>query len=463
MSRMKGHLYFIGITGHAMRGLALAVRELGYEVSGLDPSGAPPGSDWLDEHHIPWKREYADGDLEGVTAVVITGAHVSPDAAPIIAARAHNLPVKSYAQLVGELTLQERVVAVAGTHGKTTTTSLITWLLEHAGRRPDFLVGIRPFNFDSSVRLAGSDIAVIEADEYRASQLEDKSKVQYYHPNVLVLTSLEHDHPDFFPDLASVKRRFAEVIDELPSDGRLVAWDGSDDVMDVAARASCPIVTYGLEGGDYTARDVAYLPAGLEFDVLHDSQVLGRVAIPLYGQHNVLNALAAVVVALGEGLSIDEIIDGAATFKGAYRRFNVISRPGARITVIDDYAHHPTEAATNIEAAKLHFPDHRVIVVYRPHTYSRTAALLAEYRTAFDRADQVYITDIEGAREAGAEHTVSGQDIVSGITAPAAYVDNRDELIGRLVEQARPGDVVLCFSVSGYDGLAQSLAERLGN
>ncbi len=460
---MKGHLYFIGIVGHAMRGLAVATQDMGYEVTGLDEAAElDAGTQWLEARGIKWYRKADPSQLDGVDRVVISGGTAADD--PTIAeAKRRGLPVTSFAELVGELTADERVIAVAGTHGKTTTTSLITWLLESAGRHPDFLVGIRPFNFDSSVRLASSQVAVIEGDEYKASSFENRSKVQYYHPDVLVLTSAEHDHPDVFPDKASVIARFEAVVSAIPEAGRLVAWAESDDVVKIAESATCQITTYGLADGDYTARDIAYLPGGIEFDIENGSGILGRIAVPLYGKHNVLNALAAVAVAIGEGLTVEEIIHGAASFRGAYRRFNVLTEPAADVAVIDDYAHHPTEVATTVGAAKLHFDGRRIIAVFRPHTYSRTAALLDEYHHSFGSADLVYVTDIEGAREAGTQHTVSGADIVKGLSTSAIYIEGRQELSDRIKRDSRPGDVVLCMTVSGYDQLAEELATKLNS
>jgi UDP-N-acetylmuramate--L-alanine ligase len=457
----KGHLYFIGITGHTMRGLALAARNLGYRITGLDEPAEPPGSTWVDEQKFTWWRTFETKQLNEVTAVIVTGAHVSDDYPAIVEARLRGIAIKSYAQLWGELTAGERVIDVAGTHGKTTTTALITWLLESAGRHPDFLIGIQPFNFDTSVRLNGSDIAVAEGDEYRASQLETKSKVQYHHQDVLVLTSVEHDHPDFFPTMADYTKRFAEIVAGLPESGRLVAWAEADTVTAAAKSALCSITTYGLELGDYTARDITYTPTGIEFDVENHGGILGRVATQLYGKHNVLNTLAAVATALFEGLTFDQIIAGAAKFKGTYRRFNLITPPDAPITIIDDYGHHPTEVATNLEAAKLHFPGRRIVAIVRPHTYSRTKALLKEWQQAFSDADLVYITAIEGAREAHLAATVSGNDIVQALKMPALYTPDRVDLIRRLKVDARPGDVILCFTVSGYDQLAQELVGTL--
>jgi len=457
---MKGHLYFVGIVGHAMRGLALAARELGYDVTGLDPGAEEgAGTQWLAEHKLCWSREFAPSQLEGVTAVIVTGIPV-PEAVTG-EARRRRIPIKSYAELVGELTQNKHVVAVAGTHGKTTTTALIAWLLEAAGRQPDYLIGIRPFNFDSSVRLAGSDVFVAEGDEYRASTHEDISKIQYYHPDTLVLTSVEHDHPDLFPTAKDYERRFEEIVAGVPKNGRLVAWGASMSVTQVAKSARCQISTYGLEIGDYTARDVTYLPGGIEFDIENRGGLLGRLAVTLYGKHNVLNALAATTTALSEGLTVDQIIAGAATFKGTYRRFNLLTPADAPITVVDDYGHHPTEIATNLEAAKLHFPGRRIVCVFRPHTYTRTQTLLKEWQKSFGDANLVYITDIEGAREQGTEHTVSGNDIVQALKVPALYAPDRSELVRRLQRDARPGDVVLCFTVSGYHNLAEELAQTL--
>ncbi len=460
---MSGHLYFVGIAGHAMRGLALAARDNGYQVTGLDPGAIPPGSTWLDEHKFVWWTHFDPVQLDGVTAVIITGAHVTPDSPVITEARRRGLPVQSYAEFFGHLTEHAQVIAVAGTHGKTTTTALIAWLLESAGRSPDYLVGIQPFNFPSSVRLTGAGTVVVEGDEYKASALDPKSKVQYYHPGTLVLTSVEHDHPDAFPTFELVKARFREIVAAVPKSGHLIACSESKTVLEIAATASCPVTTYGLTDGDLGARNIAYLPQGLEFEVHKNGGVLGHVAIALYGKHNVLNTLAAVAAGLQQGLAFDQILEGAAGFRGAYRRFNLVSDPEAAIAVIDDYAHHPTEVAVNIEAAKLHFPGRRIVVIFRPHTYSRTKTLLHEYRSVLTAAEVCYVTDIEGAREAGAEHTVSGDDLLNGRKSDAFYEPDRAELVKHVIANTKPGDVILALSVSGYDNLAAELAAKLQN
>lgn len=445
-----------------MRGLALAARDNGYTVSGLDESAVPPGSTWLDEHNIIWWPRFDAVHLDGVTKVIITGAHITPASPVILEAAKRDIPVQSFAEFFGEVTEGKQVVAVAGTHGKTTTSALITWLLESAGRQPDFLIGIRPFNFDTSVRLGQGGVAVVEADEYHASSLHPKSKAQYYHPDILVLTSVEHDHPDVFPDLASVQARFREIVGALPKSGTLIACLDGANVAPIASAAPCLVVTYGDNQGNVQARNIAYVAEGIELDVEVNGQMMGHLAVSLYGKHNVLNVLGAVAAAMAAGLTFDEIIAGAASFKGAYRRFNVRTAPTDTVVVVDDYAHHPTEVATNIQAAQLHYPGSRVIAVLRPHTYSRTKALMSEYHAALAAADVVYVTDVEGAREAESEKTVSGQDVVAGVTnIPAYFVPDRDQLITDLAADAKPGDVVLCFTVSGYNDLAGELARTL--
>ncbi len=461
MRTALGHLYLIGITGHTMRGLALAARELGYTVTGLDEPAEPPGSTWVDEHGFTWWREFEPKQLDGVTAVIVTGAFATDDYPAIIEARKHRIEIKSYAQLWGELTAHERVIDVSGTHGKTTTSALLTWLLESAGRRPDFLIGVQPYNFDTSVRLAGSKIAIAEGDEYRASQLETKSKVQYHHPDVLVLTAIDHDHPDFFPDLQSVQQRFGQIVRAVPENGRLIVCADSINVMGAANAARCPVTTYGLHTADiipdYTAAAAAFQPGGLEFNVMHHGHDLGRLTIELYGRHNVANTLAAVAAASSEGLSFEQIAAGATSFKGTYRRFTIATPREAPITIIDDYAHHPTEVAATLEAARLHFAGRRIVAVFRPHTYSRTAALLDQYHQAFSAAGLVFITSIEGAREAGAKQEVSGQDIVSGLPVLAHYEPDRDKLVSELTTNVEAGDVIVCMTVSGYNNLVGEL------
>ncbi|HUC86968.1 MAG TPA: Mur ligase family protein [Candidatus Saccharimonadales bacterium] len=453
-----GKLHFLGIAGSTMAGIAQAVAGLGYEVSGTDVGAYPPASDWLDAQGIQWWREESADHLEGVDTVIISGG-TAPDDLELVAARVRNIPIKSYAEFIGELVADKRQIVVAGTHGKTTTTSLIAWLLEAAGRHPDFLIGIQPHNFDASVRLSDSPVMVLEGDEYKASAIDERSKLSYYRPSVLVATSLELDHPDLFKSVGEIGQRLAAVAAGMSADSQLLYAADAAELSALAAAAAGGHESYG-EDGDWQATGLRFEPTGIAFEVQHQGKHLGHFAAPLYGRHNIYNVLAAIAVAHGEGLAAAEIQDGLARFSGAARRFQVVSAPDATVTVIDDYAHHPTEIATTIEAARLHF-NRRVIAVVRPHTYSRVKELLPQYQSAVRVADLAFVTDIEGAREKAATPAISGQDIIDGGGDQVVYEPDRQRLVQRLTETVRPGDIVLCMTVSGYDCLAAQLAAQL--
>ena len=456
-------LHFIGIAGHTMAGLALAAQENGYEVTGLDETAYPTAvnysAQFLDKNQIKWWREADVKHVEGAAGIVVSGG-TKPDHVELEAARAANIPIKSFAQLWGELTEDHYRIVITGTHGKTTTTSLVAWVLEVAGKSPDFLIGITPKNFAASVRLAGSQVAVTEGDEYQSSQLDDTSKFDFYHPDAAVITSVELDHPDVFADLAAVVERFRGLVTKLPRDGRLYYWQEEATVRELAELAACPTTGYGLSLGDWRAEKINFDPAGLRFEVMHQGASLGEAVVPLFGTHNILNALAALAVTYDYGVSWPTITKALTGFKGAARRFERLTSTSDQVQVIDDYAHHPTAAATTIAAVKLHFPG-RLIAVYQPHTYSRTLALLAEYRQAFAEADETYLLPIEGARERHLEATVSSDDIAAGAAGHVQSITGRDALIEALKCSVRPGDTVLCMSVGGCDNLAQELALKL--
>ncbi len=457
------HLHFIGIAGHAMRGIALAAVDLGYKVTGSDEAGGPPGTDWLDAKSITWWREPDTKRMEGVDAVIISGG-TKPDFVEIAWAQERQVPVLSFAELVGAMAAEKRRIVVAGTHGKTTTSSLITWLLESAGRHPDFLIGIQPRNFDSSSRLTtDSDVIVFEGDEYTASQIDPQPKFNYYKPDNLVVTALEMDHPDVFKNVEEIAEHFTKLVAGVPADGQVSYWVGAERLAALMSEARPDALSYDLDNAHWTASDIAYMPAGLEFTVNYEDNELGRVRVGLYGEHNVLNTLGAVSAVMAEAVPFEEIADGMQSFLGASRRFERVSADGAAVTIIDDYAHHPTEVAATIAAAKRHFPDGKVIALFRPHTYSRTAQLLAEYHEAFALADVTFVTDIEAAREGGQEeqYHVSGEDVVTGAKGDVRYAPDRSKIVDLITTEAKPGDLVLSMTVGSYENIVKELNTRL--
>jgi UDP-N-acetylmuramate--L-alanine ligase len=440
-----------------MRGLALAAQQLGYDVSGTDVGAKPPGSTWLDDHKIKWWDKSDPTHLKGVNLLIVSGG-IPLDDPMLKAAEEQEIETLSYAEFVGQLAKDKRRIVVAGTHGKTTTTSLITWILEKAGKSPDFLIGIQPRNFDTSVRLTDSRLMVLEGDEYMSSPIDTESKFAYYEPDVLIATSLEMDHPDLFRDIGDIVRRFNGLVSNMPHSGHLYFWTGAPHLKAVAERASCEAESYG-ERGQWHADHIQYRPEGLSFDLYEGDAYRDHFQVPLYGAHNVDNATVAIAAAIGEGVKSTTIQESLTSFEGAARRFQLVSKPHAKAVVVDDYAHHPTEIAATIEAAKAHFSS-RVIAIVRPHTYSRTKELLPEYRRAVALADEAFIAEIEGAREANLAKTVSGADIARD-NGNVVYEPDRKKLVEKIVSAVKPGDIVLSMTVGGYDNLAEELAEKL--
>jgi UDP-N-acetylmuramate: L-alanyl-gamma-D-glutamyl-meso-diaminopimelate ligase len=454
----KEHLHFLGISGHAMRSLALSAREQGSTVTGADAGAYPPGSDWLDEHDFTWWREWNPAHLAGVTKVILTGS-IAPDNPEVSEAQKRGIPVLSFAEYVGSQTASAHSIVVAGTHGKTTTSSLLAWIFQCAGENPDYLIGITPHNFETSVRLRGMPLVILEGDEYRASQLEKVSKFSYYHPDVLLVTNVEFDHPDFFSDISDVCQRFDDLIGSMPPEGRIITHAGVE-----LSQATHERVTERYDSApgsaQWWAESVEYHEKGLSFAVYFRGDFLTEIDIPLYGKHNVANTVGAIAVASGEGIALEVIRDACRTFQGATRRFSRVSKEGDAVTVLDDYAHHPTEIAATLNAAAAHF-DGRVIALFRPHTFSRTAALLPDYKAAFESATAVVIPPIEGARESMASSDVSSSDVAAVVGKRAVAPADRETVIEAVVSAAQPGDVVISMTVNGYEKCAEEIALRL--
>ncbi len=437
-----------------MAGVALAAKNLGYEVTGTDTTAYEPMSSWLTEQGITWFKEADEAHLDNIDLLVLGGG-ISEDHLELVAAQERGIAIQSYPELVSGLISTQNRIVVTGTHGKTTTTSLIAWLLESAGKNPDYLIGIKPKNFESSVRLRDSDVAVLEGDEYRSSRLDTSSKFSHYQPTSAIITSIEMDHPDLFKDLEDVKKRFEGLMRNMPEDGYVVYCNDSETIGEVVANANVKTESYG-KGGDWRAVNTEFNASGIKFDLQHDDELIGSVSVPLYGAHNVSNSLAALAVCLEQGISIDDLQAGAKSFLGASRRFERVSNPEAAVIVIDDYAHHPTEVAATLAAAQQHFSG-KIVAVFQPHTYSRTQSLLKEYQQSFGDADQAYIIDIEGAREAGLAETVSAADVAAADNVE--YSPNRQELIENLKQDLEPGDVLLCMSVNGYQNFAHEISQ----
>jgi UDP-N-acetylmuramate: L-alanyl-gamma-D-glutamyl-meso-diaminopimelate ligase len=460
------HAHFLGICGYAVSGLALVAKEMGYTVTGSDEDAYPPTTDTLTAAGIPWRNAHEAENLKrwGTPDVVIQGNQVRADNVEAQAARRMGLRVTSEPEFYYELTQERLRIAVCGTHGKTTTASLIAWILEDAGRKPGYRLGITAKNFDRSAAMGTGPEFVFEGDEYTTSAEDPRPKFYHFHPEIAVLTNVELDHPDVYPDLPSYRAAFELLPRHLPASGLLVACADDTLAMEIAGQAVCPVQTYGIASSvaDWRAEGIEFDAESTRFQVVRAGSPWLAAHTELAGRHNVLNTLAAVAVAAHLGLAPEQIGQGVRTFHGASRRFELVGE-AAGVAVIDDYAHHPSEVRATIAAARARYPQARVIAIYVPHTYSRTHALLDAYGDAFAGAELALIGPIEPARERHLAHTVSAGEVAARAQTHtrAEVVDSAKAAAARAAATARPGDVVLCMSVRGFDRVALKVVAAL--
>ena len=448
-------VHFMGVCGAGMSALAEYVLRSGGRATGCDarPGDAPPA---LAALGVDVAEGHDPSHVEGVAVVVVTAA-VPPDHAELEAARAQGIPVLKRAAALGALVNSGRVVAVGGTHGKTTTTALIATVLEAAGLDPTAFVGGRVPAWRGGLR-AGSDLFVVEADEYDRSFLSLR-------PEVAVVTTLEPDHMEVYGDVDALRAAFVEFLSSVPAGGRVVAC--IDDAGVRALVRELPtdrVLTYGT-GGDARLRatEIRTGEDGTRFRVTGLDAVAGEYHLPVPGRHNVRNALAAIAVAAHLDAEPRAIRQGLAAFHGVDRRFQVLGQPGG-VVVIDDYAHHPTEVEVTLEAARERFGDRRLVAVFQPHLYTRTRDQWRAFGRTLAAADVVWVTDVYAAREAPIEG-ITGE-LVAGAArqagAEVVYHPAVESIEDALADALRPGDVCLLMGAGDIHTHAHALVDRLG-
>ena len=436
-------IYILGICGTFMGGVAALARSLGHDVAGCDANIYPPMSDQLAELGIRLDSGYRADHLDTKPDLVIVG-NALPRGNPVVERMLdERLPYVSGPQWIGEQLLgTRRVFAVAGTHGKTTTTAMLAWILEFCDRDPGFLVGGVPENFGVSARMGGNDF-VIEADEYDTAFFDKRSKFVHYRPTIAILNNLEYDHADIFPDVAAIQRQFHHLVRIVPGKGRLIVNAEDARLAEVLAMGAwTPVTTFGIERGDWRARLLT--ADGSAFAVGHNSSEVGEVRWNLLGRHNVMNALAAIAAADAGGVAPERALAALADFRSAKRRLELVGeRTGIR--VYDDFAHHPTAIATTLAGLRARVGAARILVGMEPRSNSmRLGAHADELAPSLRDADAVVFLhkpelSWDAARVTGA---LDGR----GHTAPTV-----DALIGLLREAARAGDHVVFMSNGGFE------------
>jgi UDP-N-acetylmuramate: L-alanyl-gamma-D-glutamyl-meso-diaminopimelate ligase len=448
------NLHILGICGTFMGGVAALARELGHEVEGSDANVYPPMSTQLEQLGVVLKSGYAAAHLQPPPDLVVVGNALSrgnPAIEHLLDAR---LPYVSGPQWLGETVLARRhVFAVAGTHGKTTTTAMLAWILEACGRAPGFLVGGVPENFGVSARLGGGADFVIEADEYDTAFFDKRSKFVHYRPQIAILNNLEYDHADIFPDVAAIQRQFHHLVRTVPGNGRLIV-NAEDTRLDevLAMGAWTPATRFGIDAGDWRARLLER--DGSRFAVLREGQELGVVDWTLLGRHNVMNALGALAAADAAGVEAARAIAALAGFRSAKRRLELVGEVGG-VRVYDDFAHHPTAIATTLAGLRARVGAARILVGMEPRSNSmRLGAHAAELAPALRDADAVVFLQRPSLPwdAAAVTHALAGR----GRTAPTV-----DELLVALRAMAQAGDHVVFMSNGGFEGAPRRMVEAL--
>ncbi len=472
----RHRIYLIGICGTAMGALAGLLKDSGHEVVGSDQGVYPPISEFLAAKRIPvldgFEADHIDRTRPDLVIIGNVVRRENPEAVRVFEL---GLDYLSLPAALGRFFLEGRQsVVAAGTHGKTTTSALLAWLLESAGADPSFMIGGILNNFSANYKLGRGDHFVVEGDEYDTAFFDKEAKFLHYRPRWVVLTGVEFDHADIFDDLAAIKAMFAKFIALIPPDGRLMVFAHDAAAMELAAGAACPVIPYGFDDrAAIRAEAVSLGPGRVAFDLVIRGRSLGRFLSPLPGRHNLANALASLGLLLEMGFEPAALAHGLGSFAGVRRRQEVYARipagPGD-ILLMDDFAHHPSAVRETLAGLRPFFADRRLIAVFEPRTNtSRRKIFQADYPPSFDQADLVLVRKPPPKADIPEEEMFSSQRLVEDLKArgrEAAFFPDTDSLLERLVEIARPGDLIAIMSNGGFDGLhgrlEAALAERWG-
>ena len=443
------HLHILGICGTFMGGLAALAREAGHRVTGCDAGVYPPMSDQLRELGIELIEGYGADQLALQPDVWVVGNVVSRGNPLMEALLEAGVRYTSGPQWLAEHVLHGRhVLAVAGTHGKTTTTSMLTWILEAAGHQPGFLVGGVPQNFGVSARLGSGPAFVIEADEYDTAFFDKRSKFVHYRPRTAVLNNLEFDHADIFDDLAAIERQFHHLVRTVPSSGRLVVNAREASLQRVLDKGCwSEVVRFGGAGG-FEAFGEPH-----DFEVRRDGQTVGQVRWELLGEHNQLNALAAIAAAEHLGVAPQAAAEALGRFRNVRRRLEVRGVAGG-VTVYDDFAHHPTAIRTTVDGLRRRVGAARILAVFEPRSNTmKLGTMKAQLPWSLEEADLAFC-------HSGGLGWDAAQALAP-MGAKAQVADSIDGVIAQVLASARPGDHVLCMSNGSFGGLHGRLLEAL--
>lgn len=460
------HVHLIGICGTAMASLAGMLKQRGFQVTGSDHAAYPPMSDFLASINISVSQPFGECNLQPQPDLVVVGNAISRGNRELEHVLDQRIPFASLPQVLHDEFLmgRERLV-VAGTHGKTTTSSLLAWLFHHAGRAPSFLVGGIPENFGSSFALDAGREFILEGDEYDTAFFDKGPKFLHYFPDAVILTSVEFDHADIYKNLDEVRTAFARLVNLIPGRGLLVAWDGHSNVDQCVSRALCRVERYGFkQQSKWRVADVEYAPDLTSWRVLCDGEPWGEFAFSLAGEYNVLNATAAAALAANYGIAKDAIAEGLRRFRSVKRRLEVKAEVHG-VTIIDDFAHHPTAIAETLKALRTRYPGRRLWAILEPRSNTlRRKVFQDELARSLSVADEVVVAAIFKSEAIPEHERLDAAAVIAKLRAsgkPGRLLDTADAIVDSIGPELRTGDVVAILSNGGFAGIYEKLPAKL--
>jgi UDP-N-acetylmuramate: L-alanyl-gamma-D-glutamyl-meso-diaminopimelate ligase len=461
------HIHLLGIAGAAMAPVAGMLKDRGFHVTGSDVGVYPPASTLLDSLGIRWNEGFREENLQPQPDLAVIGNVIARGNPELEFILDEKIPYCSMPQLLENYFIPgHRSIVVAGTHGKTTTTAMLAWIFHVAGRRPDFLVGGVVPNFnDRSYGLGGGEEFIIEGDEYETAFFDRGPKFLHYHPDELILTSLEYDHADIYPDLESIALQFRRLVNLVPRRGRILIRGESPELKATVAKAFCPVETFGLTPEcDWCPGDILWHDAATEFRVSYRRKEVTRIRMPQAGRHNVLDALAAIALAYGRGVECEAIERALASFQSVRRRME-IKGEASGVLVVEDFAHHPTAIRLSLEATRTRWPGRKIWAAIEPRSNTMRRKIFQNVLPdALAIADAIVIGPVNRAQLLGEEERLSPEAIAEALQArgrPAKAFASADAIAEYLAENTRQGDLVMVMSNGSFDGLCGKLLEKL--
>jgi UDP-N-acetylmuramate: L-alanyl-gamma-D-glutamyl-meso-diaminopimelate ligase len=460
------HIHLIGICGTAMASLAGMLAERGFHVTGSDAAAYPPMSDFLDSLGIPVAQPFAIGNLTPTPGLVVIGNAISRGNVELEHVLDQRIPFCSLPQLLHDEFLRgKEVLVVAGTHGKTTTTSMLAWVFESAGMQPSFLIGGIAENFGRSFQLGSGKHFILEGDEYDTAFFDKGPKFLHYFPDAIILTSVEFDHADIYKDLDAVETAFKRLVNLIPGRGRIVAFDKGESINRCLSRAFCPVERYGTSPqAAWQIANLKFEPTTTRWSLLRDGKLWAELEFPLAGEYNVWNASAAAALAANCGISSEAIASALKTFKSVKRRLEVKAEVNG-VTMIDDFAHHPTAIAATLSALRARYPGRRLWAILEPRSNTlRRNVFQDELANSLALADEVIIANVFKSESIPESERLDVNAVAAHLAKNghhARVLADVETIVRLCAPEMRPGDVVAILSNGGFGGIYEKLPQRL--